>query len=112
MPAIECMIDNVVRSRERNTESCIKTGRKNYFLVGNTFTVTNPVAAGPGRTVELARKTLDRTKVIVPATLRLPGVPVNKHGKIFEVRPATGDDTSELQRQIDAAAAEPANANP
>ena len=74
--------------------------------------MADPLAPGKGRTRNLAQKIVDPATVPVPTTLRLPGPPSNKHRKVFEVRPGTGDDAKELQQQIDAAAREPAGANP
>jgi len=48
----------------------------------------------------------------VPTVVRLPGVPMNRHRKVFEVKSGTGDDAQEIQRRIDAAALEPAGSNP
>ncbi len=112
MPATECMIDNVVRSREGQSGPCLLATSKNCFLVGNTFTVTNPVAAGSGRMLQVDQRIVSPRSVSVPSTLRLPGPPSNKHRKVFEVRARTGDDAKELQQQIDAAASEPAGGNP
>ena len=112
MPATECMIDNLVRSREGNVGPCIKAGSKNHFFAGNSYTVTNPVSAGSGRALHLAQSIVDAKTVIVPATLRLPGVPPNKHRKVFDVRLGTGDDAKEIQQQIDAAAAVSGDGNP
>ncbi len=112
MPAKESVIDNLIRSREGNAGPCISAGGSNHLLVGNTFTVADPVAPGGGRTVNLVQKIVDARDVAVPAKLRLPGTPPNKLRKIFEVRPGTGDEAKELQQRIDAAAAEPAGANP
>jgi Pectate lyase superfamily protein len=115
MPAKESVIDNVVRSRAGNAGPCVSVGPGNHFLVGNTFTVAEPVATrggGPGRTRNIGQRIVDPKSIPVPERLKLPGPPPNRHRKMFEVRPGTGDDASELQRQIDAAAAEPAGANP
>lgn len=111
MPATECMIDNVVRSREGQTGPCVQAGSKNSFLAGNTFTVTNPVAAGSGRMLLAGQKIVSAGSLSVPATLRLPGPPPNKHRKVFEVRAGSADDAKELQKQIDTAANESAGAN-
>ncbi len=112
MPATECLIDNLVRSASGKPGPCIQAGPKNYFLVGNTFTVNNPVSKGDGRITELAQRIVEAHSTPVPTTLRLPGPPPNKHRKIFEVRASTGDDAKEIQGQIDRAAAETAGANP
>jgi hypothetical protein len=111
MPATECMIDNVVRSREEQAGPCIKAGSKNHFSAGNTFTVADPVSAGSGRAIHLGQKIVPAGAIPVPATLRLPGPPLNKHRQVFEARPGTGDDAKEIQQQINAAAAS-ADANP
>ena len=112
LPATECLIGNLVRSREGHTGPCIQAGPKNHFLAGNTFTVAGPVGTGGGRTVSLAQQIVEAGAVPTPATLRLPGTPPNKHRKVFEVRAGTGDDAQEIQQQIDAAAAEPAGSHP
>ena len=112
LPATECLIGNLVRSREGHTGPCIQTGPKNHFLAGNTFTVASPAGTGGGRTVCVGEKLVDAGTVPTPTTLRLPGTPPNKHRKVFEVRVGTGDDAKEIQLQIDAAAAEPAGSNP
>ena len=59
MPAKESVIDNVIRSRAGNAGPCVVAGPGNHFLVGNTFTVAEPVApkGGAGRT---ATSTADR----------------------------------------------------
>ena len=112
MPARESVIDNLIRSREGNAGPCISGGGGSHLLVGNTFTVADPVAEGRGRTMNLAQKIIDPDLVAVPTTIRLPGTPPNKRRKVFEARPGTGDDAKELQQQIDAAAAEAAGSNP
>jgi hypothetical protein len=111
MPATECMIDNLVRSREGHSGPCIQAGSKNHFLVGNTFTVADPVRPGSGRLLQLAQSIVDPGAVPAPR-LRLPGVPPNKQRRVFEVRLDTGDDAAEIQRQIDAAAGAAADGNP
>ncbi|MCL4205933.1 MAG: hypothetical protein KJ000_25905 [Pirellulaceae bacterium] len=111
MPATECMIDNLVRSRNGHSGPCIQAGAKNHFLVGNTYTVADPVRPGSGRLLQLAQMIVDPGAVPTPS-LRLPGVPPNKRRKVFEVRPDTGDDAAEIQRQIDAAGGAGAGENP
>jgi hypothetical protein len=106
MPGVECMIDNVIRSRNGNTGPCVKGGSKNCLLVGNTFTVPDAVTPGTGRMLQFAEKKVDAASLPVPTTLRLPGPLPNKRRKIFEVQVGSGDDTKEIQRQIDTAASE------
>lgn len=110
-PATECMIDNIVRSRDGHVEPCVTAGPKNHLLVGNTFTITNPVSKGGGRTIQFAQKIVSAADLPVPATLRLPGPPPNNRRRVFEVRSGTGDDAAEIQLQI-TAAAESTSSNP
>ena len=58
------------------------------------------------------QKTVAPETLPVPATVTLPGTPKNRHRTVFEVRLGTGDDATELQAQIDAAAKEPAGSKP
>ncbi len=112
MRAPETCIDNVIRSRAGQTGPCIEAPTGSHLFAGNTFTVAHPVAEGGGRVRHLDQKIVSPEAMPLPATLRLPGPPRRAQGKVFEVRAGTGDDAAELQRQIDAAAAEPAGSNP
>jgi hypothetical protein len=105
MAARESMLGNLVRSRAGTAGPCVSAGPGDHFLASNTFTVADPVASGGGRMRDIGQKIVDPGSVPLPATLKLPGTPPNKHRKTFEVRAETGDDAKELQRQIDAAAA-------
>ena len=106
MPARESMIGNLVRSRDGNAGPAVRLGAGNHLLVDNTFTVASPVGGGGGRTRNIGTKVVGADTVPAPATVRLPGVPPNRHRKVFDVRPRTGDDAQEIQRQVDAAAAD------
>ncbi len=110
MQGVNVMLDNVIRSRT-TIGPALNMTRANTMLVGNTFTVEQPVATS-GRYFIADQKIVDPATLPVPTTLRLPGVPENRHRKVFEVRPDTGDDAKEIQQQIDAAAQEPDDTNP
>lgn len=116
MPPLDVLIDNVIRSRPGRTAPCVagpdeKIFLGNPFFVGNTYTVADPVVTHT-RTRHLAQRIVDAAAVPGPSTVRLPGPPPNRHRKIFEVKPGTSDDAAELQRLINAAAAEPAGSHP
>lgn len=112
MPATECMIDNLVRSAAGQERPCVGPANGSHLFAGNTFTVANPLSKGRGRLRQLDSKIVAREDLPVPATVRLPGPPRKAAGKVFTVRAGTGDDAAELQRQIDAAAAESRGASP
>ncbi len=61
---------------------------------------------------QLEQKFVAPEKLPAPAEVRLPATPPNRHRKIFEMRPGTGDDARELQAQINAAAKQPAGSKP
>lgn len=106
MPTTECMIDNVVRSRDSNPGPVLKRTSRNCLLVGNTFTATDAVPPGSERMFQLAEKVVQRESIPIPATVSLPAPLLNKHRKIFKVRSGSGDAAGEIQRQINAAAEE------
>jgi hypothetical protein len=65
-----------------------------------------------GQHLSLEQKLVAAATLPVPAVVRLPGTPRNRHRKVFEFRRGTGDDARELQQQILAAAREPAGSRP
>ena len=107
---MNAFIDNQIRSKHAGP--CVGPRTANHLFAGNTFTVANPVAAGNGRVRHLDQKIVPPDELPVPTTLRLPGPPRRAPGKVFEIRAGTGDDAAEIQKQIDAAAAEKSGAVP
>ena len=113
----QVLLDNVVRSGEPNdTRQPIHLAAGDQLLLGNTFTVTNPVNTAVADTRRDRYRVLDN-RVLKPADLAapspaLPQTPHKRRRVVFEVRRATGDDAAELQSKIDAAAAEPASSKP
>lgn len=101
------IIDNVIRS-DRSTGpvvNIVDPTCKNTVMIGNTFTVPDPVANSSKHRLYTAQQTIvDAGQVPVPTTIPLPGVPRNHHRKIYEVATGTGDDAAEIQGKIDAAA--------
>lgn len=110
MQGVNVMLDNVIRSRT-SAGPALRMARSNTLCVGNTFTVDNPVQTA-GSFFSADQKVVAREALPRPASVLVPGVPQNRHRKIFEVRLQTGADAREIQQQIDAAAKEPAGSNP
>ena len=112
MPVKESVVGNLVRSREGNSGPCLSIKSGNHFLTDNTYTVTNPLPSGVGRIHNFAQKVLDPETIPVPTSVKLPGPPVKKQRKVFEVRQNTGSDSQEIQYQINLAAKETAGSRP
>ncbi len=94
------MLDNTLVSRAGNTGPAVRLESKNNLLVGNTYTVPQPLEADLARTVNLDQQHVAAASLPAPATVRLPGVNPRVDRPIFEV--ADGD---QLQPQILAACA-------
>ncbi|MBA3705443.1 MAG: T9SS type A sorting domain-containing protein [Bacteroidetes bacterium] len=104
------LIGNVIRNRSGNSGPCI-SAPGNRLTVDNTFTVSNPLGTG-GRNFVIKQSIVNSSTIPVPSILQLPGTPQNKNRKIFEVNLGTGNDASEIQQKINAAANEPVGTNP
>ena len=92
------MLDNTIVSQAANTGPAVLLQSPNNLLVGNTFTVANPLSADQTRILSLDQKIVKATALAVPTEVRLPGVNPRVNRPIFEV--AKGD---EMQPQILAA---------
>jgi hypothetical protein len=101
------MIDNVIRSAQSTgpVVDIVDFQCKNTVMIGNTFTVQDPVRNSRKHRLYTAQERIvDTGQVPVPAVIPLPGVPRNHHRNIYEVATGTGDDAAEIQRKIDTAA--------
>ncbi len=102
-PAI--VMDNIIRSRTSATSgpavSFNGAANSDYIAIGNTFTVTNPVAID-GNKIEYDNKVVARSSLSRLAGQTLPGVEPNLNRKIFEVPP--GASAAVIQAVINKAA--------
>ncbi len=95
------LADNVIKSRLGTTNPPVHLTWGDQTLVGNTYTVANPVKEA-GRFRRLDEKVVDAGSIRVEVPV-LPPTPPNRHRKVFEV--AAGANAAVIQTAFDAAAA-------
>ena len=105
------LIDNRIKNRPGDTNAAVALSGGANLLVGNTYTVPDPVIA-QGRYRIVDQQVVDPSTMPTPATVQLPRTPPNRVRAIFEVHPGTGDDAAEIQARINDAAAQPYGSRP
>lgn len=110
MQGVNVMLDNVVCSVPPPARRCSWRGPipSAWAILSQSIIRSRR----GGRFFIAEQKIVSPASLPVPTAVSLPGVPENKHRKVFEIRPGTGDDAGEIQAMIDAAAKEPAGSNP
>jgi len=94
------LADNVIKSRAGSAGPVVHMTWGDQTLVGNTYTVANPVKEN-GRFRRVAEKVVDANTVSAEPPA-LPPTPPNRKRQVFEV--AAGADAAAIQAAIDKAA--------